>query len=135
MIKSQTITKKQLRTFGITLTVFLSVIGLIHFLKGNISSQYWFWAVAAGILLVTLLTPLVIKPIYRGAMFIAHLLGWINTRIILGLIYYLLFSPVSLVMKIIGRDPLQRQLNKEVKTYWKIREKIARSKDQYLRQF
>ncbi|MCU0642916.1 MAG: SxtJ family membrane protein [bacterium] len=135
MNNKQKITKKQLRTFGAALTIFLSVIGLIHFWKGNEPTNFWFWGAAALVLLTTLSVPILINPIYRAAMFIAHILGWINTRIILGLLYYFLFTPIALVMKLIGHDPLHRKFDKEAKSYWKVREKIPFPKEHYLRQF
>ena len=129
------VTKKQLRTFGIALSIFLGGIGFVHFLKGNIPQNYWFWGAAIVILLTTLTVPILIKPIYRVAIFIAHILGWINTRIILGLIYYLLFTPISLIMKIIGRDPLHRKFDKKAASYWNVHERTPKPKEQYLRQF
>jgi len=129
------VTKKQLRTFGIALSIFLGIIGLIHFIKGNTPTNYWFWGAAIVILIATLTVPIIIKPIYRAALFVAHILGWINTRLILGLIYYLLITPVSLIMKLMGRDPLNRKFDKEAKSYWNVRERIPNPKEQYLRQF
>lgn len=135
MNDKQKITTKQLRTFGIALAIFLSAIGLIQFLKGNEPTCFWFWGVAALILLTTLAVPFVIKPIFQLAMFIAHILGWINTRIILSVIFYFLFTPISLIMKLLGHDPLHRKFDKQAKTYWKTRERIPFSKENYLRQF
>ena len=129
------VTKKQLRTFGIALSIFLGIIGLIHFLKGNTSQNFWFWGASGIAFLTTLSVPVLIKPVYRVAIFIAHILGWINTRIILGLIYYLLFTPIALIMKISGRDALNRKFDKEAKTYWNVRERKPIPKEQYLRQF
>lgn len=128
-------TKKQLRTFGIALSIFLGGIGLVHFLKGNAHQNLWFWGAAGVILLATLSVPILIKPIYQVALFISYILGWINTRIILGLIYYLLFTPISLIMKIIGRDPLNRKFDKEAISYWNLRERAPMSKESYLKQF
>jgi ABC-type glycerol-3-phosphate transport system permease component len=134
-MNTKKVTKKQLRTFGIALSVFLGGIGLIHFLKGHTPQNLWFWGAAIIILLITLVVPLVINPIYTVAIFIAHKLGWINTRIILGLIYYLLFTPASLIMKLVGKDPLNRKFDKEAKTYWSFRAREPIPKEQYLRQF
>jgi len=129
------VTNKQLRTFGIALSIFLGGIGLIHFIKGNTPQNYWFWGAAIVTIFITLLAPILLKPIYRAALFIAHILGWINTRLILGLIYYLLFTPISLIMRLLGRDPLNRKFDKETNSYWNIRERTPKAKEQYLRQF
>lgn len=129
------ITAKQLRTFGIALAVFLSVIGLIQFRRGNAPICFWFWGAAAIVLLATLAVPIMIKPIYLLAMLVAHVLGWINTRLILGLIFYFIFTPIALIMKIMGHDPLHRKFDKQAKTYWKTRERVPFSRERYLRQF
>lgn len=39
----------------------------------------------------------------------AHILGWVNTRIILTLVYFLVFTPVALIFKLIGKDPMNRR--------------------------
>jgi len=135
MINKQKITKKQLRIFGIALTILLGVIGLIQFLKGNESTNLWFGGATVLILLTTIAMPLLIKPIYRIAILIAHILGWINTRILLGLIFYLLITPIALVLKLMGRDPLNRKFDKQAKTYWNDRDPIPFSRENYLRQF
>ncbi len=129
------ITKKQLRTFGVALSIFLGIIGLIHFFKGHTPQNLWFWGAAGIVFLTTLLIPILIQPVYRAAIFIAHILGWINTRIILGLIFYLLFTPISFIMKIVRYDPLHRKFDKEAKSYWQLRAKTSVPKEQYLRQF
>jgi hypothetical protein len=129
------VTKKQLRTFGIALSILLAGIGLVHFLKGHTPQNLWFWGAAGVVFLTTLSVPILIKPIYHVAIFIAHILGWINTRIILGVIYYLLFTPIALIMKLSGRDALNRKFDKPAITYWNIKERKSIPKEQYLRQF
>ena len=106
-----------------------------RFLKGNEPKNTWFWAAALVTLLISLTFPVIIKPIYRAAMFVAHILGWINTRLILGLIYYLIFTPISLIMKMLGKDPLKREFDKNSNSYWNIRDRKAIPKEQYLKQF
>ena len=135
MIKNQSTTPKQLRTFGIALSILLAIIGLINFLKGNITFYQWLWGVAIVVFLITITVPIVIKPVYRTALFFAHILGWINTRLILGIIYYFIFTPISIVFKIIKKDPLDRKFDKQAKTYWNINFQKIENKGQYLKQF
>jgi hypothetical protein len=66
-------------------------------------------------------------------MAIGHVLGWINTRIILGVIYYGLFTPMGLVMRMGRKDPLRRQYDEAVDTYRVLRRPRAAS--HMLRQF
>ncbi len=134
-MKKKPITKKQLRTFGLVLALFFGAIGLVHFLKGHTPQNYWFWGVAGLVLLVSLAIPGLIKPIYHVALFLGHILGWINTRLILGLIYFLIFTPIGLMMRLLGKDPLHRKFDKQATSYWNISPRRAIPKEQYLRQF
>jgi hypothetical protein len=127
--------KKQLRTFGIGLTVLLMIIGLIQFLKGNTPIYQYFVGASLVMLITTLLIPTAIRPIYSGAMFISHVLGWINTRLILGLLFFLVFTPISWIFKIMGKDPLERKFDKKAPSYWKTREITNFDKSRCEKQF
>ena len=135
MITNESATKKQLRTFGIVLSFFLSIIGLINFLKGNPDVPFYLWSFGGATLIIALFSPVIIKPVYRVAMFVAHILGWINTRIILGLIYYFIFTPIALIFKIKGKDPLDRKIDKQAASYWIKRANKIDQNEQYLKQF
>lgn len=64
----------------------------------------------------------------------AHALGWVNTRIILTVVYLLIFTPVALIFKVIGKDPMERKFE-EVNSYWVKREQKAFRQEDYRRQF
>jgi hypothetical protein len=66
----------------------------------------------------------------------AFALGWLNSKIILSLTFYLLFTPISLVQKIIGRDALNRTFpNPEKTTYWNNRTDQKIDRKHFERQF
>jgi hypothetical protein len=52
---------------------------------------------------------------------IGHVLGSINTKIILGIIYYLLITPMGLVMRLMGKDSMHRALGQGTDTYRVVR--------------
>lgn len=64
----------------------------------------------------------------------AHALGWVNTRIILSLVYFIIFTPMALFFKIIGKDPMDRRFE-SVDSYWIKREMKIFKPDDYRRQF
>lgn len=75
-----------------------------------------------------------LKAIYNAWMKFAHALGWINTRIILTLVYLLIFTPIALIFRLIGKDPMDRRFE-SVDSYWIKKEtKVFRQED-YRRQF
>jgi hypothetical protein len=62
----------------------------------------------------------VLKPAHTVWMGLALVLGFVMTRVILTLMYYLVFTPVGLLMRALGRDPMQRKLGAE--SYWIVKE-------------
>jgi len=76
-----------------------------------------FWLVFGGA------APSLLKPLYHGWMHLAYYLNFVMTRILLGIVFYLVMMPISLVMRIVGKDPLNRRGKAE--SYWKLRTEKA----------
>ncbi|RJP22530.1 MAG: hypothetical protein C4527_21760 [Candidatus Omnitrophota bacterium] len=118
---------QDLRKFGIMMAVVLSIFGSIAIWR-----QYWtIFYVLGGIagfvfLLPALLFPTMLQPVYRYWMKFAMALGWFNSRVILSLTFYLLFTPISFIQKLIGRDAMEREFPKKTDSYW-----IDRSQETY----
>lgn len=62
------------------------------------------FAVAAGG--VGLLRPHALRPLFVGWMIVAFPIGWMVSRVLLGIVYYGLFTPLGLLFRLAGRDPL-----------------------------
>ena len=73
-----------------------------------------------------------IKPLYIGMMIIAWPIGMVISLVLLGVIYYGMFTPVALFFRVTGRDPMSRKLDPDAKSYWWVREK-QRAPASYLR--
>ncbi len=116
--------KKTLREFGL---VFAS--GLIIFFGLLIpwifdrpwvwqdGGAHWPWIGAAAFAATGLLLPVALKPVYIIWMKLGQVLGWINTRIILGVVFFLIFVPVALIFRVLGRDPMERKLDAGAASY------------------
>ena len=74
-----------------------------------------------------------LKPVYKIWMRFASVLAWINTRIVLVVLFYLVFTPVGLAMRLFKIDLLER--NKIKESYWKEKEKIDFNPLNYERRF
>jgi len=59
-----------------------------------------------------------LHPLYRAWMALAHVLAYINTRILLGVIYFVILAPIRGVMSLLRRDPLQRRIDRRRESYW-----------------
>ncbi|MBD3267993.1 sxtJ [bacterium] len=130
-------TPKDLRKFGIMMAIILTVISLITLWRGHMAATYVLWAIAGVVfLLPALLLPSSLRPIFGVWMKFAFALGWFNSRVILSLTFFLLFTPISLVQKIIGRDPMDRKFPDPTKsTYWHDRSREQTDPKHFQRQF
>ena len=120
------IPKKTLREFGFLICLtFPFLIGWVLPLLGGHPFRVWtlFISMPAGILGI-FRPDLLIYP-YIAWMKLGHILGWVNSRIILGLVFLIVLMPISLVMKSIGHDPLRtkkftQKSYREIKTNHKV---------------
>jgi hypothetical protein len=65
----------------------------------------------------------------------AFALGWFNTRLFLGIVFYLIITPVGLVMRILRKDPLRLKFDRSAASYWTIRESKPVDQKRYERLF
>ncbi len=91
--------------FGATLVLLFGL--LLPFFIGY-RFPLWPWVAAVLFTALALLAPTALTPFYRGWMRFGLIAGFINTRMIMFLLYYALFVPTGLVMKLFGRDALAR---------------------------
>ncbi|MBF0276834.1 MAG: sxtJ [SAR324 cluster bacterium] len=114
---------KELRNFGILVgTVFLG-ISLWPLVKG-LSPIFWLSGLAGVLIAAAIIWPKGLSPIYSVWMKIGEGLGWVNTRIILGIFFYGIFTPIGVVMRVLGKDPLMKKPNPEVKSYWSEKKEV-----------
>lgn len=106
------------RKFGIVLAIVTAGFGIISMWRGRESLVTPLLVLAAVFLIVSLVAPLLLTPIYSVMLRLSMYMGWLNTRIILMVVYYLVFTPVALVFRLMGRDPLSRKFEAQAKTYW-----------------
>ena len=106
----QTISKKQLREFGILIGFgFPILIGwLIPLLFGHEFREWTLWIGIPG-LIIGLAIPRLLHYPYKIWMELGYALGWVNSHIILGLVFILVLQPISYIMRLTGYDPLRRR--------------------------
>lgn len=98
--------KGQERQFGFFIALALLLWGLWRLFVG--AGAAWSWiAAAAGLAAIAALCPHCWTPVLRVWLPLAHLLGWINTRIILGAVFFILVTPMGQLLRLFGHDPLR----------------------------
>jgi hypothetical protein len=101
--------RKQLRQFaGIWFPAFCALVGWSIARK----SGHWHeveigWGIAGVISLFGLVFPPLIRPIFVGLILLTYPIGWVVSHLLLGLIYYGIVTPVGLILRMTGHDPLQ----------------------------
>ena len=109
--------KKQLREFGLLIGFgFPILIGWL--LPSLFGHQFRTWTLWIGVLglLIGFIAPRLLHYPYKGWMLLGHVLGWINSHIILGLVFIVVLQPIAYIMRLTGYDPL-RNKRKGKKTY------------------
>lgn len=125
---------RNLRNFGFLFSGIFLALAIWLFYK-SIGSAPWFLGLAACFLLLAFVGRAILKPIYIGWMSIAVVLAWINTRIILGLTFFLIFTPMGIIARLLGKDLLQERIDKNASSYWIAREESPMPKSRYQQMF
>ena len=108
-MKKSSISKKVLREFGILIGFcFPFIIGWLFPAMGGHPFRVWTLWLGIPFLILSLLKPFLLYYPYQIWMLLGHYLGWINSRIIFGLVYIILVIPIALVMKTLKYDPLRK---------------------------
>ena len=120
------IQKKELKEFGILIgIVFPILVGwLLPTLSGHSFRIWSLWISIPSLILSQIRPQLLLYP-YKTWMKIGYILGWLNSRIILGLVFLIVLQPIALIMRIFGHDPLRMKKSnqksyRELKTNQKI---------------
>ena len=120
------ITNKILREFGLLIgVVFPFLIGwLLPSLVGHPFRIWTLW-IGCPFLILAILRPGILSYPYKLWMRLGHILGWVNSRIILGLVFLIVLQPIALIMRFFGHDPLRmkkvsQKSYREIKTNHKI---------------
>jgi hypothetical protein len=97
----------------------------------------WPWLLAAAAFFAGsgLVAVPVLRPVYTVWMKFAHALAWVNTRLLLGVFFYVVMTPVGLLMRLFGKDMLEERLDPSATSYWKKREPKPFTPSDYERLF
>ncbi|RPI03857.1 MAG: hypothetical protein EHM72_00230 [Calditrichaeota bacterium] len=114
-----TLDRRSLRSFAwvMATALFLLAAGIYFF--GDVRERaFWFIGASLFFLIFGVLFPTFLKPIYKVWMFLALTLGWLMSRVLLTVVFFLLFTPIALIFKVISKDPLNRKIEKYSSSYW-----------------
>ena len=120
----KSISNKKLREFGALVGIGLPfLVGWLLSVLGGHSFRYWTLWISLPLLFGAAFKPFFLYYPYQLWMKLGHILGWVNSKVILGLVFILVLQPIALIMKSFGYDPLKKKkLNNT--TYREIRSNL-----------
>jgi len=135
---------KQLRQFGYIAVVALSIIATLAYLKkgllgidfGESTPLVAGFLLGTGLLLglFSILAPGLNRYPFLALTFITYPIGFCLSYVIMIFLFYGVITPVGLILRLVGRDPLQRRFDKGAASYW-VSPRERRSKEDYFKQF
>ena len=111
-------TPKELRDFGLIMAGMLIVMfGVVLPWLFGYSTPYWPFIASFIFAVVALIRPILLGPVNRIWLKISDVLGWVNTRLVMGVMFFLLIAPIGLLMRLFGKDTLSKELSSQLTSY------------------
>jgi hypothetical protein len=108
----------ELRNFGLVVgTLTAGLFGLALPWLSRRAFPIWPCALSGALILPALLWPPALRYVHWVWVRIGFILGWINSRIILTILFFLVIVPMGLLMRLLGHDPVARKLDPEATSY------------------
>ena len=128
------LTKRQARKTTLVVAYALLLLAMWNVYRHRIVTAAVLGSLGVALILAGFLLPSVARAFHRFWMGFASILGCVNSRILLFLLYYLVLTPYGLMARLLGRDPLNRRAPSR-ESYWIPRENTRQSKEQFERTF
>jgi uncharacterized membrane protein len=126
---------KELRVFAVLQLIFFAIVaGLV---QQRMAATGWAITIVVATAIVAIIG--LIKPTWLHVMYVVWMaavfpIGFVVSHIMMAIVFYLVLTPIGLIMKLVGRDPMQRKLDPQAKSYWQPRTARKRNRG-YFRQF
>ena len=116
-----------LRKFGVTTgAIVAGLFGVFFPWLLNVGFVLWPWVLFAVLAVMGLVAPMSLRPVYQGWMRFGLFMSRFTTPLIMGLVFFLVITPTALIMKLLGKDPMKRELVQDQTTYRVASSKAAR---------
>jgi len=129
-------TDRQLRQFAVAFLVFAGLLGGLLAYRGDGigTASKVLWGLGPLVALVGLAAPRAIRPLYLALTLLAYPIGLVIGTVLLAITFYLVLTPVALLFKVLGNDPMRRRFDRQAESYW-VRRPPNPPAERYLRQF
>ena len=127
---------KELRNFGNIAVIASIILSLLLYLFKHIPLSWIMVIISIGfiIFLSSLISAKLTRIIYLGLTLLTFPIGWVISFLVLVIFYFLIITPIGLLFRLTGHDPLHRNFEPSVKSYW-LKRKSPDKLDRYFHQF
>ena len=128
------VTDARARKSALVVACVLAGLSVWFLYRGRTSVAAVLGGSAVALALAGFLSPTFARRFHVYWMKLAAALGYVNSRVLLSLLFYLVFTPYGFVSRLFGRDPLRRRAP-ERESYWTTRKVTRQSPEQFERLF
>jgi hypothetical protein len=128
------VTTAQARKTALLVGGVLLAIAAWNYHRGRMTVVEIFGALGVLLVVAGIAVPPVARAFHVGWMKLAHALGWVNSRVLLTILFYGVFTPYGFLSRLMGRDPLRRRKTGG-ETYWTTRKTTRQTAEQFERLF
>ena len=126
---------KELRVFAVLQLIFFAIVAGL--LQQRWAATGWATTIVFGSVIVAVTG--LFKPTWLRAMYVVWMaavfpIGFVVSHVLMAIIFYLVITPIGLIMRLVGRDPMNRKPDQDAETYWQPR-KPPQGTRGYFRQF
>ncbi|HLO78728.1 MAG TPA: SxtJ family membrane protein [Magnetospirillum sp.] len=122
------------RSFGLVFTAFFALVALWP-LKSGGEVRLWAAGAATAFLLAALVAPRALRPLNLAWFKLGMILHRVMTPVMMGLLFFLTVTPVGLLMRAFGKDPMRLKRDGKAQTYWVTRTPPGPAPDSMKTQF
>lgn len=127
--------QKQLRWFGVLLLLFFGIIGAITYFRFDATKAgIGLWSFGVLVATVYYLVPPLRVRIYLAWMYAAFPIGWTISHLVLAAVFYLVVTPIGVIKRLAGYDPMKKGARSKAESYWITRRQVEDT-GRYFRQF
>lgn len=125
----------ELRIFGLLFALFCGLVGaLVRWQAAAPTAALVVWSFGLACMLVYYAVPPLRRVAFRAWIRVTYPLGWLVSHLVLALVYFGIFTPIGLAMRLFGRDALHRKLERGARSYW-VAHRAADAPARYFKQF
>lgn len=136
MLQIDTSDRKEQRKFGVVVGIAFLLLGLFRWWRHGFEELPYILFSLGGVLVVLgLIAPALLKPVFVWWIKLAEVLNWVMTRVFLSIAFLFMIIPVRWIIHFFGDDPLKRNYLPQGESYWETPDEQPTNREEFRRMF